>query len=94
VGLLDWLNPWSWRADRRGERELTLAEERARYERTAMLGARYEGDKPKPWEPFYAAVGDAVLSGDKRVDHVLLVNCVGPYPAHDVYVWLAYGEPG
>ncbi len=93
--LFGWLNPLTWRADRRGSRELELAEERAQHGRTALLGARYDdGEPPKPWEPFYAAIGDAVLSGDKRVDHKLLINCVGPSPARDVVVWLAYGEVG
>jgi hypothetical protein len=73
---------------------LTLAEEHARHEKTAVLGARCEGDPPEPFELFYAAVGDAVLSGDKRVDLVLLVNCAGPGPARDVYVWLGYGDEG
>jgi hypothetical protein len=94
VGFLDWLNPWTWRADRRGNRELALTEERDRYLQTAILGARYEGERPEPFEPFYMAIGDAVLSGDMRVDHVLFVNCAGPAPARDVYVWLAENAEG
>lgn len=92
MGFLDWLNPWTWRADRRGNRELELTEERDRYQQTAILGARYEGERPEPFEPFYFAIGETVASGDMRVDHVLIVNCAGPAPARDVYVWLAYAE--
>jgi hypothetical protein len=61
----------------------------------AVVGARYEGDPPEPYEPFYMAVGDQVVAkGDKRVDYVFLVNCAGPAPARDVHVWLAYGAVG
>jgi hypothetical protein len=94
VGLLDFLNPWTYRADRRGKRELELTEERDRYQRTATVGARYEGDPPQPVEPFLFAIGETFATDDKRVDHVFLVNCAGPAPARDVYVWLAYGAPG
>ena len=94
LSWFDLINPLSWRADRRGKKELALAEERQRYEQTATLGAWYEGDPPEPWEPFYLAIGDAMLTGDKRVDHVLFVKCAGPAPARDVYVWLARGAAG
>ena len=44
--LLDLLNPWSWRADRRGERELEMNEERFHTDRAAKVAAGYEKGVP------------------------------------------------
>lgn len=97
MGLLDLLNPFTWRADLRGERELEMAEKREAAQREALLGARYGGE-PRVHRPSTSiAVGPIenpsvrTTWGQKSIEHRFILNCVGPAPAQDVYVWLAYG---
>lgn len=91
--LLDWLNPWSRRADRRGERELEITEERFNADKAAKLGARYErGEPPRPMRPSVSSPSTGTTYGAWSVRHVFLVACAGLWYAEDVAVWLAYGD--
>jgi hypothetical protein len=105
VGWHDFLNPFTWRADRRGvradrrgERELTLAEEREASQRRAILGARYKSEPYLSQPSVSVATGTIENAGVRTtplapasVRHVFLVKNAGPAPAQKVTVWLAYG---
>jgi hypothetical protein len=98
VNILDWLNPWTWRADRRGARDLKLTEDRDARERSSSLGARYL-DEPRVSQPSVSRVGGTIEDptfhthlGSKTRHHHMQIQSGGPASAEDVWVWLAYAD--
>jgi hypothetical protein len=99
MGLLDWLNPATWRADRRGVRELALMERQASAQRDSVISARYK-NKPRAAQSSISTVSGPIENpqikttplSPKVVRHRFLIKTGGPAPAQEVSVWLAWGD--